>query len=69
MSDRVFKVTVKSENKEETIMCKSSVDNGEQCLPQIKNKIFSRFPGLGEATVIKMYWLGELINYFISQYY
>lgn len=58
MSDRVFKVTVKSENKEETIMCKSSVDKGDLCLPKIKSKIFSRFPGL-EPTVSQIYWLGE----------
>lgn len=60
MSDRVFKVTVKSENKDETIMLKCSriVDKGELCLAQIKSKIFARFPGL-EPTVSQMYWLGE----------
>lgn len=56
MSDRVFKVTVKTENKEETFLCKSSVDNG---LTQIKSKILSRFPGLKEPAFSQMYWLGE----------
>lgn len=58
MSDRVFKVTVKSENKDETIMLKLSRTKAELCLSKIQDKIFTRFPGL-EPTVSQMYWLGE----------